>query len=95
MFIPFAQKILFKMKNTEFIKRLLKTSSLLSTEKNVKKLLNLIIEELKNYLEADRATLYLLDKEKKELLFFITRKENPSSSTGNLTVIPNTIQNQC
>jgi len=53
---------------------LINISNLLGKEHNLEKLLNLIIEEVTKILDAERSTLFLYDKNTKELWSYVTKK---------------------
>ncbi|MDQ7823283.1 MAG: HD domain-containing phosphohydrolase [Candidatus Eremiobacteraeota bacterium] len=63
---------LFEVSDQKTIEKLIKIGTALSVERNLPKLLNTIIGELKFVVAADKASLFLIDKERFELIFFIT-----------------------
>jgi HD-GYP domain-containing protein (c-di-GMP phosphodiesterase class II) len=71
---PSAKKI-FEVSDQKTIERLIKIGTALSVERELHVLLNMIIEELKFLVSADKASLYLIDKETQELVFHITSDE--------------------
>lgn len=65
-----------KIKEQENIQnKLLNIGIAISAERDLQKLLNLIISELKKLVSADTGTLYLIDHKKNELYFHVTDKE--------------------
>lgn len=67
---------LFELSDRNTIEKLINIGIALSTERNLISLLNIIVRELKSVVSADRATLYLIDKENNELLFHIPGEES-------------------
>ncbi|CAN2042731.1 HD family phosphohydrolase [Candidatus Magnetomoraceae bacterium gMMP-15] len=63
------------MKQTEIVNKLLSILIMLSYEKDLKKLLNVLTYEAKELLFCDKATIYLVDKQKCTLSFFITEEK--------------------
>jgi HD-GYP domain-containing protein (c-di-GMP phosphodiesterase class II) len=69
-----APKI-FETSDQNTIERLIKIGTALTVERNLHELLKMIVDELKSLISADKASLFLIDKEKHELIFHITSDE--------------------
>ncbi|MFH1421172.1 MAG: HD-GYP domain-containing protein [Planctomycetota bacterium] len=70
-----GQKTVSVGKKISDMKTLLEISIAMTAEKDLRSLLNLIMNEVTRVLDAERSTLYLYDSEKKELFSFIAQGE--------------------
>ena len=74
------------------LKKITRIGTALSVEKNIHKLLEMIVDEAKSLTNADAGTLYILDKEKKVLQFQIlqndTMKIRLGGTSGTETSLP-------
>lgn len=65
-----------ELTDKDTIEKLIKIGTALSVERNLSELLRMIVTELRAVVAADKATLFLIDKEKNELLFHIPGDES-------------------
>jgi len=77
------------------LKKIARIGAALSVEKNIHKLLEMIVDETKSLTNADAGTLYILDKDKKALQFQILQNDTmkirlggTSSAETNLPSVP-------
>lgn len=66
---------IYEVSDQKTIERLIKIGTALSVERNLHELLRMLVEELKFVVSADKASLFLLDRERHELTFFVTSDE--------------------
>ena len=64
------------------LQRITRIGAALSVEKNIEKLLEMIVDEAKSLSNADGGTLYMLDKEKKSLIFHILQNDSLNIRVG-------------
>lgn len=66
---------IYEVSDQKAIEKLIKVGTALSVARNLHDLLKLIVDELKFLVSADKASLFLIDKVKYELIFHITSDE--------------------
>ncbi len=66
---------IFEVSDQKAIEKLIKVGTALSVARNLHELLKLIVDELKFLVSADKASLFLIDRVKYELIFHITSDE--------------------
>ncbi len=71
--------------NTSHLRKLAQVGIALSAEKDINKLLELIVDEARNLTEADGGTLYIVDAEKEHLRFEILHNETMEMRLGGTT----------
>ena len=64
------------------LKEITRIGAALSVEKNIEKLLEMIVDEAKSLSNADGGTLYILDKKKKSLMFRILQNDSMNVRVG-------------
>lgn len=66
----------------DHLKKITRIGAALSVEKNIEKLLEMIVDEAKSLSNADGGTLYILDREKKSLIFQILQNDSLNIRVG-------------
>jgi HD-GYP domain-containing protein (c-di-GMP phosphodiesterase class II) len=75
------------------LKEITRIGAALSVEKNIEKLLEMIVDEAKSLSNADGGTLYMLDKKKESLIFRILQNDSMNirvgGTSGGIPSLPN------
>jgi HD-GYP domain-containing protein (c-di-GMP phosphodiesterase class II) len=75
------------------LKEITRIGTALSVEKNIEKLLEMIVDEARSLSNADGGTLYMLDKEKKSLIFRILQNDSMNIRVGGTSGTEPTLPN--